>query len=187
MLLLQSLRCRIPHHIGVGEDAAWSRLSAVHIVQDDREVAEPEVWYRVLARKECAEVELVNEYVCSCVKASTGRVSSHHLSSGSKTVRQQACLFHECSLLLLVNTVFNPNPFSWDYLKKNLHRTVFASWAATKHPRVYTVYWRLTTETLHNVTSNMSKRVHAFIAEHGGHFRHLFWDCTCKFNCRIKV
>jgi hypothetical protein len=54
------------------------------------------------------------------VRASTG----HMTYSGFKTAGLQTCLFPECILLVLLNTIFshNPSPFSWGCSKQNMYK-----------------------------------------------------------------
>ena len=83
------------------------------LIQGDRKVTQPEVWYLVLARNERDEVELVG-WACRCdyteavFEQRTGHGTWRHLSSGFKIVPPPTCLFFKkkCSLLLLLNTIF---------------------------------------------------------------------------------
>jgi len=66
------------------------------ITQVDLQVAQLKVWYLVLARYECDEAELVDEYVGNIVqKLFKGKHRSHDLTSSQqwlRTVHLKACL-----------------------------------------------------------------------------------------------
>jgi len=125
------------------------------LIQGDRKVAQPEVWHVLLARNECDEVELVDEYVgvtvqklCSGKEQVTGPDAISAVAL--KPCLHQHFFFKKCSLLLLLNTIFKLDPI-WFYIKfglRNFSITLYNDGIITS-----LFYWKETMTTTTTTTT----------------------------------